>query len=476
MRKLKLQLLIISSLMVHQGAAQSQRSIDQTLPSRQVHLDFHNSEFIEGIGERFDKTEWQNALKTARVNQINIFAKCHHSWSYYPTKVGMVHPHLKFDLLGAQIEACHEIGVKCPVYLTVGWSAIDAEMHPEWCARQKDGSYQVTRWDFQAEMTAVKPRGSWKWLCPAAGGSYHEHIKRQVEEICRSYSVDGFWFDIYHVASRGCYCEWCVKDDLFDRLIPQWARRDTGGALTWTMELADSKDRARALMHLSNWLEGEQFELAVALAQSLPGENEGLVVALASQWVRREPAAAAAWASLHPEGPLREKLLAGIAAAWAAKDPQAAADFVLRFADGPAQNNAIISVVSTWSTRNPTDVARWVEGFPDGRLRTYAIENLAFWWAWSDFRGMAAWVDRLPGSGDRDTAINASAGKLVEIAPDLATQWADLIDNPSMRHRQVGRAARRWLETDPDAAWVWIARSDLPSETKTKLAHLYASQ
>lgn len=211
MRKLKLQLLIISSLMVHQGAARSQRSIDQTLPSRQVHLDFHTSEFIEDIGERFDKAEWQNALKTARVNQINIFAKCHHSWSYYSTKVGMVHPHLKFDLLGAQIEACHEIGVKCPVYLTVGWSANDAEMHPEWCARQKDGSYQVTRWDFQAEMTAVKPRGSWKWLCPAAGGPYNEHIKRQVEEICRNYPADGLWFDIYHVATRGCYCEWCVK-------------------------------------------------------------------------------------------------------------------------------------------------------------------------------------------------------------------------------------------------------------------------
>ena len=41
------------------------------------------------------------------------------------------------QLLGAQIDACHEIGVKCPIYYTVGWSATDAETHPEWCARKR---------------------------------------------------------------------------------------------------------------------------------------------------------------------------------------------------------------------------------------------------------------------------------------------------------------------------------------------------
>ena len=38
----------------------------------------------------------------------------------------MRHPHLDFDLLGAQIEASHEIGVKAPIYFTVGWSVNDA--------------------------------------------------------------------------------------------------------------------------------------------------------------------------------------------------------------------------------------------------------------------------------------------------------------------------------------------------------------
>jgi hypothetical protein len=75
------------------------------LRMRQVHLDFHTSELIPGIGTEFDKRQWQDALRAGHVNHVNIFAKCHHSWSYYPTKIGNPHPNLKVDLLGAQIAA-----------------------------------------------------------------------------------------------------------------------------------------------------------------------------------------------------------------------------------------------------------------------------------------------------------------------------------------------------------------------------------
>lgn len=179
------------------------------LPNRQVHLDFHTSELIPGIGERFDKAEWQAALRLGNVNQINIFAKCHHSWSYYPTEVGTIHPHLSFDLLGAQIEACHEIGVVCPIYVTVGWSAFDAETHPEWCVQNRDGSiHAMGSLDFSADLDDRRPWG-WKDLCAVANSPYHAHIMEQVREICANYAVDGLFFDIYH--DQACYCETCLK-------------------------------------------------------------------------------------------------------------------------------------------------------------------------------------------------------------------------------------------------------------------------
>ena len=84
---------------------------------RQVHLDFHTSEHIEGIGSKFSKENFQEMLKKGHVDSITVFSKCHHGWSYHPTKVNKMHPHLNFDLLGAQIEAAHEIGVKTHVYI-----------------------------------------------------------------------------------------------------------------------------------------------------------------------------------------------------------------------------------------------------------------------------------------------------------------------------------------------------------------------
>ena len=63
--------------------------------SRQIHLDFHCSEKINDIGCNFDKSIFQNVLTNANVNSINLFAKCHHSWSYYPTLIGNMHSKFK---------------------------------------------------------------------------------------------------------------------------------------------------------------------------------------------------------------------------------------------------------------------------------------------------------------------------------------------------------------------------------------------
>jgi hypothetical protein len=160
------------------------------VPTRQVHLDFHTSEHIPDIGKHFSKPQWQAALRAGHVNQINIFAKCHHGWSYYPTQVGEVHPNLKFDLLGAQIAACHEIGVRCPIYFTVGWSAHDAELHPDWCVREKNGAIR-NGWPAEKKATDPKPGFQWKLMCSNPDGPYHAMILRQVEEICQKYPVDG---------------------------------------------------------------------------------------------------------------------------------------------------------------------------------------------------------------------------------------------------------------------------------------------
>ncbi len=176
--------------------------------SRQIHLDFHTSEALQNIGSKFNKKQFQDALKAGNVNAINIFAKGHHGWSYYPTKVGQQHPNLDFDLLKAQIKACHEIGVRVQAYYTIGWSVQDAVNHPNWVFLDKEGKDRYT-----AEKAAANPTDAmgWGWPVLFPEGPYLDLILRQTEELVKNYDLDGIWYDIVPLRSPN-YNEWSKKD------------------------------------------------------------------------------------------------------------------------------------------------------------------------------------------------------------------------------------------------------------------------
>ena len=164
---------------------------------RQVHLDFHTSEHIEDIGKKFNKKQFQTALKKGHINSITLFSKCHHGWAYHPSKANEIHPHLDFDLLGAQIQAAHEIGVKTPIYLSAGLDEKMAHRHPEWLVRNLDES---TTWakDF------TEP--GYHKMCMSS--PYLDYLVKQIEEVCNNYDADGIFLDIAGV--QPCYCQNCI--------------------------------------------------------------------------------------------------------------------------------------------------------------------------------------------------------------------------------------------------------------------------
>lgn len=163
---------------------------------RQVHLDFHTSPAIDGIGEKFNKKEWQEMLKLGHVDSITVFSKCHHGYSYHPSEVNEMHPGLKFDLLGAQLEACREIGVKAPVYISAGLDEKDANAHPEWIARNKEGGCG----------SFLKP--GYHLLCLNTG--YLDKLLAEIEEVMQKYHPCEIFLDI--LAERTCWCSKCRAD------------------------------------------------------------------------------------------------------------------------------------------------------------------------------------------------------------------------------------------------------------------------
>ena len=166
-----------------------------SIERRQVHLDFHTSECIPDIGIKFDKKEFQEALKKGHVGSITLFSKCHHGWAYHPSKVNEMHPNLDFDLLGAQIEAAHEIGVKTPVYLSAGYDERIAKIHPEWTAKHARGFVDTFE------------RAGYHRLC--LNTPYVDILIEQIKEVCTNYDDDGIFLDI--VAEKVCYCDNCLK-------------------------------------------------------------------------------------------------------------------------------------------------------------------------------------------------------------------------------------------------------------------------
>ena len=182
---------------------------------RQIHLDFHTTDKLENIGERFDPDRFVETLKLGHVDAINLFAKGHHSWCYYPTKVGQRHPHLVdgLDLFGDQVRACEAAGIRTTAYITVGWSATEAEDHPDWCVRRKDGTIHSNRSDdpeppkLMGEAPADEPYPTffWKFLCPS--GDYRQHILDLSREILETYPTQGFWYDICNLET--CWCDRC---------------------------------------------------------------------------------------------------------------------------------------------------------------------------------------------------------------------------------------------------------------------------
>ncbi len=154
---------------------------------RQVHLDFHTSELIPGIGSRFDPDDFARTLEEARVDSINLFAKCHHGWSYHPTEVGQTHPHLDFDLLRAQVNACHARGIETPIYISAVWDELAAREHPEWRIESPNGEHPVQHGNGQG--------AGWKFL--DLSSPYADHFMAQLEEVARLFpDGHGFWVDI----------------------------------------------------------------------------------------------------------------------------------------------------------------------------------------------------------------------------------------------------------------------------------------
>ena len=166
---------------------------------RQIHLDFHTNGRIPGIGSKFDAKAFGQAFKSAHVDSVTVFSKCHHGYSYHPTEVGEMHPGLEFDLLRGQIDALHAVGINAPVYTTATWDELAAFKHPEWRTVSPEGGNP---------RFLTTPNGA-GWAFLDYSTPYVDYLCAQVDEIMRRYpDGDGIFMDIcFQLPSVSTYAQ-----------------------------------------------------------------------------------------------------------------------------------------------------------------------------------------------------------------------------------------------------------------------------
>lgn len=177
------------------------------LPFRQVHLDFHTSELMPDVGSEFSEEDFEEALKTGHISSITLFAKCHHGWSYFPSKVNSIHPTLKTNLLDRQLKVCERSGVRTQIYISVGIDEHKANSRPEFCAviRGKENTLLGAHWHL---------------MC-LNNEEYLKMLEAETAEVMETFKgrFDGVFFDICY--PQPCVCPSCIETMLKNGLDPE---------------------------------------------------------------------------------------------------------------------------------------------------------------------------------------------------------------------------------------------------------------
>ncbi len=176
----------------------------ERIASRQIHLDFHTSEKIEGVCSEFDAEEFAVTLEKAHVNSVTLFSCCHHGMLYYDSKLfpEMVHPNLVHrKLLEEQVQACHHHGIQVNLYTTIRWNKRIADLHPEWISIDENGALQ----DYKGKK--YFEAGFYKNLC--INTPYRDFLKEQFGEVMRTIPAEGVWYDAAFM--NECCCPSCQK-------------------------------------------------------------------------------------------------------------------------------------------------------------------------------------------------------------------------------------------------------------------------
>jgi len=138
------------------------------------------------------------ATRDAGAECVMLYTQDCWGYSFYPSKVTEVHPHLTYDLFGKEVELAHKMGISVAAYYCLQFNNQAVLNHPDWGWINDKGEQQ---------------RQLWYTVC--MDSPYHEIVLGMMNEIFSQYEVDQLFLDVfgiqfwaYHSYGKEpfCYC------------------------------------------------------------------------------------------------------------------------------------------------------------------------------------------------------------------------------------------------------------------------------
>ncbi|MEF3303025.1 alpha-amylase family protein [Paenibacillus sp. GYB003] len=164
---------------------------------RAVHLDFHTMPNVADFAAGFDARTFARTLKDAKVDFINVFAKCNLGFAYYPTEIGVPYPYMEGDMLGETVAECRKEGIGVAAYFNIGLDHEMARKHRDWSVVNKEG--QVIWGD--------RTGNFFRLMCLNSG--YRDYALGMIREVAERYPVDGVFLDC--LVFNPCYGNECQE-------------------------------------------------------------------------------------------------------------------------------------------------------------------------------------------------------------------------------------------------------------------------
>ena len=168
---------------------------------RQIHIDASAFGLYGGVYDDFNAETAAEMHLDAGAQVVSYFAKCLNGYSYYPTKIGSVHPNLKVDFIGEFTRELKKRGMKCIAYFYLASERREQESHQDWAIKFPDNFISP---DYLKEPIVN--------MC--LNTPYVEDFAiPQMIELIKSYDIDGFFIDMsfHQYFFMNCQCKVCQE-------------------------------------------------------------------------------------------------------------------------------------------------------------------------------------------------------------------------------------------------------------------------